>query len=449
MIFTVDVTGNGPWTIDFTLDGVPTSVSDTNTTINLGNASGVYVLTNVSDSGCVNTAIGNDSIIINDNPTVVSMTGGNSYCGGVPIDDIMIETTGTGPWTIDFTVDGTPQSVTSAISPFSIGNTEGVYVLVNIADANCNDAAVGTQSIIITTAPNVYAGADFINCENDAVTLSATGALTYVWDNGITDNVSFIPTSTLTYTVIGTDVNGCSNTDDITVTYEALPIVSFVADSMSGCEPMFVNFTNTTPGNMAICEWEFGDGNTFNGCADAQNMYENGGNYTVTLTTTSVNGCVNSAVYNDYIYVENIPVASYVPSLYSLISLNTLVDFTNMSSGGAVTYIWDFDDGSDFSTVMNPSHVFPEESAGYEVMLYAISPIGCVDSVTHVITVTEEIIYYVPNTFTPDGDEFNNTFQPIFTAGYDPYNFHMTIFNRWGQAVFETFDDKQGWDGTF
>jgi len=82
-------------------------------------------------------------------------------------------------------------------------------------------------------------------------------------------------------------------------------------------------------------------------------------------------------------------------------------------------------------------------------MLYAISPIGCIDSVTHVITVTEEIIYYVPNTFTPDGDEFNNTFQPIFTAGYDPYNFHMTIFNRWGQIVFETFDDKQGWDGTF
>ena len=59
------------------------------------------------------------------------------------------------------------------------------------------------------------------------------------------------------------------------------------------------------------------------------------------------------------------------------------------------------------------------------------------------------MIYYIPNTFTPDGDEFNQLFQPIFTAGYDPYDFNMQIFNRWGEVIYETNDDTVGWDGMY
>jgi gliding motility-associated-like protein len=61
----------------------------------------------------------------------------------------------------------------------------------------------------------------------------------------------------------------------------------------------------------------------------------------------------------------------------------------------------------------------------------------------------EELIYYVPNSFTPDGDSYNNTFQPIFTSGYDIYNFRMFIFNRWGEIVWESYDASAGWDGNY
>jgi gliding motility-associated-like protein len=61
----------------------------------------------------------------------------------------------------------------------------------------------------------------------------------------------------------------------------------------------------------------------------------------------------------------------------------------------------------------------------------------------------EEIIYYIPNSFTPDGDEFNNIFTPIFTSGIDIHTFEMSIFNRWGEMVFETKDPLVGWDGSY
>jgi gliding motility-associated-like protein len=60
----------------------------------------------------------------------------------------------------------------------------------------------------------------------------------------------------------------------------------------------------------------------------------------------------------------------------------------------------------------------------------------------------QELIF-IPNTFTPDGDELNQVWQPIFTQGYDPYDFEITIFNRWGEIVWVSKNASVGWDGTF
>ncbi len=55
----------------------------------------------------------------------------------------------------------------------------------------------------------------------------------------------------------------------------------------------------------------------------------------------------------------------------------------------------------------------------------------------------------MPNTFTPDGDNFNEEFKPVFVSGFDPYDFHMMIFNRWGEVVFESYDANYGWNGFY
>ena len=65
------------------------------------------------------------------------------------------------------------------------------------------------------------------------------------------------------------------------------------------------------------------------------------------------------------------------------------------------------------------------------------------------IQIKGDEIYYVPNSFTPDGDEHNNTFHPVFTSGYDPMQFEMVIYNRWGQELIRSYDPNEYWDGTY
>ena len=55
----------------------------------------------------------------------------------------------------------------------------------------------------------------------------------------------------------------------------------------------------------------------------------------------------------------------------------------------------------------------------------------------------------MPNSFTPDQDEFNQTWGPVFTQGFDPYNFDLFVFNRWGEIVWESHDSQGRWDGTY
>jgi gliding motility-associated-like protein len=60
-----------------------------------------------------------------------------------------------------------------------------------------------------------------------------------------------------------------------------------------------------------------------------------------------------------------------------------------------------------------------------------------------------ELLFYAPNSFTPDGNENNQTWQPVFTTGIDLYDYALTIYNRWGECVFESRDAYEGWDGTY
>jgi len=61
----------------------------------------------------------------------------------------------------------------------------------------------------------------------------------------------------------------------------------------------------------------------------------------------------------------------------------------------------------------------------------------------------DEIIYYVPNTFTPNGDEHNNVFNPVFVCGYDPLEYRFDVYDRWGEMVFTSMDARAGWEGTY
>ncbi len=393
-----------------------------------------YTVTGADNNGCINTDqvdvtvnslppvnAGNDQTVCEGTAVTLSGSGAQSYSWTNGISDGIAFTPTAG--TINYTVTGT--------------------------DAN---GCVNTDvvSVTVIAAPAVYAGADDLVCEGTLVTLSGTGAQTYAWTNGVSDGVPFaqLPGS-VTYTVTGTDVNGCTNTDDVTITVEALPAVAFYATALSGCDPLETILINTTPGNLANCIWTLGNGTSYNDCNPVTIIIENGGLYDLTLTTTSVNGCTNSDTYIDYIYVENLPNAEFSAESYELSALDPTVTFNNYSTG-SVNYVWDFGDDSPNSTQVNPTHAYQDEvEQSYLVELIAYSPIGCTDTAYREVTVIEELIFYIPNTFTPDDDQFNQSFQPVFTSGHDAYNFNFLIFNRWGELIWESHDPEVGWDGTY
>jgi hypothetical protein len=163
---TVDVTGTANWTIDYTIDGVPASVVGSSSPINLGNGIGVYVLTDVTDANCTNTAAGTQTITVNPLPTVTAVNGGGTYCAGATVPDITVDVTGTGNWTIDYTLDGVPATANGATSPISLGNAPGVYVVTNVTDANCTNTAAGTQTIIVSATPVLDPIADVNACDS-------------------------------------------------------------------------------------------------------------------------------------------------------------------------------------------------------------------------------------------------------------------------------------------
>jgi gliding motility-associated-like protein len=259
--------------------------------------------------------------------------------------------------------------------------------------------------------------------------------------------LSFQPSpGTTIYTVTGTDINGCTGTDQVMVQVTGLsqPIFEY---SGVNCIPATLSLYNTTP-NSQNCSWIVSGMGTFSSCDSISVILDQPGCYDVSLTT-AVNGCPSTVTVDDLICVDAFPIADFSFEPGTVSTLNTEVEFQNESSN-ANSFVWDFGDGSSANYLSDPVHVFPDNTFGtYEIILVAMSENGCSDTVTAFISVEEELIYYVPNTFTPDGDMYNQVFEPVFSSGFDPYDYHLMIYDRWGEVVFESFDHQIGWDGTY
>lgn len=193
-----------------------------------------YTITGIPNDGSVTTLYiyFSDSLSCNETftltppvlPTVTGISGGSTYCAGVTPSPVTVTTTGTGPWTVAYTLNGSPATASGATSPITLGNAAGVYVLVGVQDAICINVAAGTETITVNPLPSVSAGADFSLCSGIPTSLSGSGATSYVWNNGVTNGVSFTPPVGLTtYNVTGTDANGCVNTDAVTINVTAYP----------------------------------------------------------------------------------------------------------------------------------------------------------------------------------------------------------------------------------
>jgi gliding motility-associated-like protein len=252
-----------------------------------------------------------------------------------------------------------------------------------------------------------------------------------------------------TYTVVVTDANGCVASNVVTLTANPLPTFD-LPPVVYSCEgyPVAID-SQSEPGSS--CTWVFSDGQVINDCGPVYVNFPNTPNcYDVQLSVINAQGCSNSISMTNFICVVPNPNASFSAEDYTLSMSNDGTFFHNTSTG-AQDYYWNFGDGSEWSTVENPYHQFPIEDAEvtFDVWLFAVSEYGCIDSTSRIIDVEEELIIYVPNTITPDGDEYNNDFFPVLSSGFSEQGYSLLIFNRWGELLFESHDISVGWDGTY
>jgi len=89
------------------------------------------------------------------------------------------------------------------------------------------------------------------------------------------------------------------------------------------------------------------------------------------------------------------------------------------------------------------------EDGNYPIQLMVTNNTGCKDSLTRVLKIYQSNPIYVPNSFTPDDDEFNGLFRPIISPVDQIETYRFTIYNRYGEVFFQSLDPNYGWDGTF
>ncbi len=246
-------------------------------------------------------------------------------------------------------------------------------------------------------------------------------------------------------TMVAEDINKCRDTSIQEIKYLPLPTIIIIdPNTFIGCQPANISFENlSSPVDSTFkYEWDFGDGKTSSD-ADPINVYEDVGSYNVNLELTAPTGCKISKRWNNLIKIVESPTAAFSftpeePNLY-----NNRVQFTDESEN-AFAYRWTFDElGS--SLLQNPSFEF-QDTGTFNITQVVLKTNGCTDTATAEIKVLPFVNFYMPNAFTPNNDGLNDELIPVgIFKGVNDY--HFSIWNRWGDRIFETEDFNTGWNG--
>jgi gliding motility-associated-like protein len=309
------------------------------------------------------------------------------------------------------------------------GNCCGACVpdAVSINQTVCNDQfpylwngltfnGPGTQSVTLTNT----AGCDSLVTlalyvsPNNIGTDVQTACGSFTWIDGVTYTSS---TNTPLYTIVGGNINGCDSTVNLNLTV-LQPSSNTI--NISSCGPYLAG----------------------NGQLYAQST-------AFTYTIPNAVGCDSNITVN--LTVIAVPSAAFSSTPELLEYGLSEIQMIDQSTGQIDTWSWTIssENGNiQSSNLQNPLFSLPNNLSGNITFQLTVSNNqGCTDNATSVLTILEDAAIYIPNSFSPDGDNFNNIFQ-VVGRNIDPEFFELTIFNRWGELIFLSKDLNVGWDGS-
>ncbi len=445
-------------TITITAPGATHYSIDNGTTLVTNNdfqnlCAGTYTIYVENAAGCFDDT----TITIEGPPPVdIATTTDTTICIGGTAGIGAVATGGVGAFTYTWN-NGLPSLSSHIVMP---NGSTTYYVFAT----DSNGCTTPTLPITVNFHPplEVQAFTDQTICVGDAVPISALASggigapYSYTWDNGLGNGQFFSvsPTTTTTYTVVAAD--NCETPNDsaqVTITVNPLPNVVFEGDILEGCLPVTTTFTNNTnPGMIGNdCWWNFGEGTIVNDCGTPTHTFNAPGCYDVSLSVTSPEGCTNDTIIPNYICVYDYPVADFEFSPQATTTLQPEIEFTDQSVDPSIgfinSYFWNFD-GLGTAQIQHPVFEFPWNDEGlYDVCLTVTSNYGCPSTICKPVKIDGEMLIYVPNAFTPNGDGDNDYF---FAQGMNldkSDDFTLYVFNRWGELIFETHNPNYPWDG--
>jgi len=468
----MDLTGVGPWTVGYAINGVqqPPLVVNASPYELITSAVGDFTLLSVADQHCIGTVSGTGTV--SEYPLPTANISGNALICPTESAAFNIVLSGTAPWTVIYSINGVQQDpLVIDASPFVLeASNVGSYTINSVADAHCSNFGTGTAVLAYAPYPTatLTGGGTFCPGEMGNVAILFTGIGPWTFEYAIDGEVfGPITTSSSSYTLF----------DDITGTY------TLVSVSDANCGGTFegeavVNFNlgvlaEISPGG-GVCPGESltlhanGIGGVppysyqwFNADNDAWVQFDDSitvapfTNMNIYVVVTDQCG---STAHSDTVlaYPHQIPLASFdFTPRHDLTVQNTTLYYNSETSLFAHAIYWEFYELTDngwhligTSYEQNPVFTYPDDAPGeYQACLYVTTINGCTHQMCLPLEILDTFIFYMPNAFTPNEDGINDLYGPVM-EGVDPDAYEFFIVNRWGETVFYTNDIDQKWNGS-
>jgi gliding motility-associated-like protein len=337
--------------------------------------------------------------------------------------------------------------IASATSSTYTATVAGAYSVEVTNNSGCR--ATSNKSILqMTTLPTGTIGlSSNLICPNSFVMLTANGGNSYQWYlNGSTINgevASSLKANTAgQYSVDIFNSSGCKAkaSNDVLVKTAKKPVANFIFISSCQNQPVdFKNLTDTTNGGTVNWYWNFGD-NSLSNSVSPTHSYKQSGNFIIMLVAQS-SACLQ---LSDTVK-KSINIKTSVPGIrYYTVRTMKGKPYQLSARNIGSNYLWQPSADLDITTSRTPV-ITPLQQREYQIKITSTD--GCITTDTLLVQVLNKTEVFVPKAFTPNRNGVNDLLRPI-TVNIPLINY-FKIYNRWGQLVFETRTQGDGWNGLY
>ena len=340
----------------------------------------------------------------------------------------------------------------SVQNPQLVIATPGTYnILLKIRSTEgCTYDTFGLQTVYplpVMTIGNTNQCRDnqFDFTSNNTILTGTIDSLLWNFDDGTFANQTnikhvFPKAGAYNVKLIGISNFGCK--DSIAQLINSYPpvVVQFKSDSLcAGIPTQFTDLCSVPNATITNYNWDMGDNRT-ESIANPLHLYSQAGFYKVNLEITTSYNCVYDTV--GYAKVYPVPTSIFRTNPSEVLITNPVIQFKD-SSIGADSILYFMGDGKYRSAPLF-KYNYPD-SGVFRVKHWATNRFGCIDSSYKDIAVRFTLTFYLPNAFTPNDNDLNETLKP---DGIGIAKYEMNVFNRWGELIYKT-DDSKPWDGKY